>query len=151
MNQINNLENQSLGEFLRIKRQEIGMSIEEVSIQLNVKKSDIEFLEKDSFNLITKHLYLIGLIKSYGKILKINNITIEEKIKNLHFNCNTKNKKHQLIGLDKESLKTPDKNNITNAILISIVIYLLLMFFDYFKLYNKPNTDLIINNMNQAK
>jgi hypothetical protein len=35
--------------------------------------------------------------------------------------------------------------------MFQIMIYLLLMSFDHFKLYNLPTTPLIINNMNQAK
>lgn len=145
------IHNNSLGSLLKSKRESLKITVDDVVKMLNVKKNDIIALEANSLGLITKHLYVIGFIKSYGKILHIKNEIIEEKIKDLHFDCNTKNRKHQLVNFDKDNLKNPNKDNIINAILILTMLYLLLMSFNQFKLRNLATTDLIINNMEQSQ
>lgn len=144
-------ENNSLGSLLKSKRESLKISLDDVVRILNVKKNDVIALEENTLNKITKHLYVIGFIRSYAKILHIKNEIIEEKIKDLHFDCNTKNKKHQLVNFDKDDLKNPTKDNIINAILILTMLYLLLMSFNQFKLHNLSITDLIINNMERAQ
>lgn len=141
----------TIGSTLKARRESLKMTLNEISSALKVKKGDIIALEQDKTDSITKHLYLIGFIKSYGKILKISDEIIEEKIKDLNIDCNTKNKKHQLLNLEQNNKNSPNKDNIINAILILAMLYLLLISFGQFRSQNLAITDLIIKQLNQAQ
>ena len=137
----------NLGEALKSKREELNISIEDISHRLKIKKQDIIYLEQNNLNSITENLYLAGFIKSYCRILKIKNETIDEYLQNIHAPCNTKNKKHQLINLDSEQNKNPSENNLVNAMLIFTIIYLLLISFSQFNTRNPKVTDVIIKQL----
>jgi cytoskeletal protein RodZ len=139
------------GHLFKTKRESMKISLEEVSRILKVKKDDIAALEEENLHLITKHFYLPGFIKSYGKMLQIKNETIEEYLKNLSFQCNTKDQKHQLINLDHSENKKPSRDDLVNAILIFAMIYLLLISFSQFKIQNLAVTDLIVHQLDQSE
>ncbi len=141
----------SLGAIFKTTREDLGITIEEVSRNLKVKTRYINALEQDSFNQMTEHPYFIGFVKSYARMLKIKDDTIEEYLKNINNECNTKNKKHQLLNLDEDQIKNPSKDDLVNAILIFTMIYLLLISFSQFKTQNLAITDLIINQLNGAQ
>lgn len=141
----------NLGEILKARREELKITIEEVSRNLKVKTRNIIDLEENSPNLNAGNIYLSGFVKSYAKMLKIKDETIEEYLKNLTDNCITKNKKHQLVNLDGEQTKNPSRDDLVNAILIFTMIYLVLISFSQFKTQNLAITDLIINQLNYAQ
>lgn len=116
-----------LGEILRIKRQDLKMEVLEVSSYLKIKSRDIEAIESGNLSNITKHLYVLGLIHSYAKFLKINEKTIEEKIKFLSIKSNTENKDHQLLNVGEDAKLSPSKDNFFNFLLISILAFLVLL------------------------
>ncbi len=141
----------SLGEILKSKREELKITVDEVSRNLKVKPRDIIALEENSTNLMTGPIYLAGFIKSYAKMLKIKDEVVEEYLKNMTNNCITKNKKHQLVNLDNDQAKNPSRDDLVNALLIFTIIYLLLISFSQFKTQNLAITDLIINQLNQTE
>jgi cytoskeletal protein RodZ len=94
---------------------------------------------------------LSGFIKSYCRLLKIKDETIEEYLKNLSSSCNTKNKKHHLINLDAQTEGNPNKEHLLNALMIFVMIYLLLISFSQFKTQNLAITDLIINQLSKIE
>ncbi len=147
---MSNIE-KTIGEVLKQQREHLKITIEEVSRALKVKVGDIISLEQNSLNLITKHLYLIGFIKSYGRLLRIKDEIIEEYLKNIISSCNTKNKQHQLINLDTEANRNPSKDQLVNALMIFAMIYLLLISFSQFKSQNLAITDLIINHLSKIE
>lgn len=147
---MSNLE-KTIGEALKQKREDLKITIEEVGRALKVKANDIIALEQNSLHLMTKHLYLSGFIKSYCRLLKIKDETIEEYLKNLSSSCNTKNKKHQLINLDAQTERNPDKEYLVNALMIFVMIYLLLISFSQFKTQNLAITNLIINQLSKIE
>jgi cytoskeletal protein RodZ len=141
----------NIGEILKTKREELKITVEEVSRNLKVKTRDIIALEQNSPSIINSHLYLAGFVKSYAKMLKIKDEVIEEHLKNLTNSCNTQNKKHQLVNLDDEENKSPSRDDLVNAILIFTMIYLLLISFSQFKTQNLAITDLIINQLSKTE
>jgi cytoskeleton protein RodZ len=149
------MDNLSLGEFLKTNRESLKISIEEVSHNLKIKPRYIIALEQDSFNLMTEHPHFAGFVKSYAKMLSIEDNIIEEYLKNTTYSYDTKNNKHPLLNLNNEQTKNPSKDDLINAILIFTMIYLLLISFSQFKTQNlAPNltiTDLINNQLNQAE
>ena len=116
-----------LGEILRTKRQDLKMEVPEVSFYLKIKSRDIEAIENGNLANITKHLYVLGLIHSYAKFLKINEQIIEEKIKFLSIKSNTENKDHQLLNIGEDAKLSPSKDNFFNFLLVSILVFLVLL------------------------
>ncbi|MES2677180.1 MAG: helix-turn-helix domain-containing protein [Pseudomonadota bacterium] len=147
---MSNLE-KTIGQTLKQTREDLKITLDEVSRTLKVKLNDIIALEEDSLHLITKHLYLIGFIKSYCHFLKMKNEVIEEYLKNITSSCNTKNKKHQLINLEADTDRNPSKDHLVNALIIFAMIYLLLISFSQFKSQNLAITDLIINHLDKIE
>lgn len=120
-------EELSIGVILKTKRQKLKMELSDVSLYLKVKLRDLEAIENDNFDSITRHLYIIGLIRSYAKFLKIMPNIIEAKIKLLPTKSNVDNKKYQLLNIGENTELTPSKNSFFNFLLISILSFLILL------------------------
>ncbi len=133
---------QSIGQILREKRQESVISVADACAYLRVKKLDIEAVESDDFDKLSKHIYALGFVRSYAKFLKIEAQTIEEKIKGLPIKSNIENKKYLLINIGEEEKFSPNRDMFFNALLISILLFLVLL-----SIYNsvEKNSDLITN------
>ncbi|MBU6339741.1 MAG: helix-turn-helix domain-containing protein [Rickettsiales bacterium] len=129
----------SLAEILKAKRLELGMEIADAASYLKIRTQDIEAIENDDRASITKHLYILGAIRSYAKLLKIDQKILEEKIKFFTVESNVKNKKHKLINIGENLDLKPTRDQFFNFLLISILLFLVLL-----SLYNFFETN---NNM----
>jgi cytoskeletal protein RodZ len=116
-----------LGQILQQKRQSLKIEISAVSSYLKIKSRDVEAIERGDLKSITKHLYILGLIRSYAAFLKINREVIEEKIKFLSFKSNVQNKDHQLLNIGEQTKLMPNRDVFFNFILISILLFLVLL------------------------
>lgn len=117
----------TLGMILREKRLHLKKEISEAATFMRVKVRDVEAIENDDLEHVTKHLYVPGLIKSYAKFLRIDPHFVEEKIRRLPIKSNTENKKHQLLNIGENIDLTPDKDSFFNFLLISILMFLVLL------------------------
>ncbi|MSP33702.1 MAG: hypothetical protein EXR06_02220 [Rickettsiales bacterium] len=117
----------SLGQLLSRKRKELNVEISHIASYLKIKARDIEAVEEEKWDKITKHIYKTGLIRSYAKMLKIDIATIEDRIRNLPFESNTKNQKHRLLNIGEELEITPNRDMFFNFLLISILLFLTLL------------------------
>lgn len=116
-----------LGQILQIKRQNLKMEITEISSYLKIKSRDVEAIENGDLVNVTKHLYVLGLIRSYAKFLRIDEKIIEEKTKLLLIKSNTENKEHQLLNIGEDAKLSPSKDSFFNFLLISILVFLVLL------------------------
>lgn len=121
------LEEISIGQILRGKRQKLKIEISEAASHLKIKSRDIESIENEDLSKILKHLYVPGLLRSYANFLKIDPRLIENKIKLLHIESNTHNKKHQLLNIGENTELTPDRNVFLNLLAISIALFFILL------------------------
>jgi cytoskeleton protein RodZ len=117
-------EVKSLGAIYRQKRQENKIEITQASNYLKVRPFDLNAIENDEINKISKNIYAPGLIRSYGKFLKIDEKTIEEKIRECAFRSNTENKKHILVNIGEHLALTPKKELLVNSMAISVILFL---------------------------
>ena len=67
---------QSIGEQLQQTRQRLGLSIEDASNQLKIRKDILVKFENNEFNLKTPAIYTKGFFKAYLKFLKIYNSSL---------------------------------------------------------------------------
>lgn len=58
-----------IGGFLKSKRQELGLSIEEISSKIKIKSDLIEVIEKGDFSKFPGRIYSIGFVRSYASYL----------------------------------------------------------------------------------
>ena len=136
----------SLGELLRINRENLDIEIKEIANFLKVRPSDIALLENNDIEKIAKNIYIPGLIKSYGKYLKISAKIIDAKIQELSLRSNVEVKKHTLLNIGDNKELSPSKEFFYNSLVISTILFLFFMIF--FSLERKNtliNTDNIIS------
>jgi len=66
------------GELLRGARQLYGWSVEEVAVELNLLPYIIQALESDDYDQLAGWTYVVGYLRSYGKLVSVN---VESAIK----------------------------------------------------------------------
>lgn len=113
----------SLPQILKEKRLELRMEIAEAASYLKIKPKDLEAIENNN----SKHLYILGALRSYAKLLKIDPNIVEEKIKLLSVESNVNNKKHTLINIGENLDLKPTKDQFFNFLLISILLFLIFL------------------------
>jgi cytoskeletal protein RodZ len=137
----------TLGSIYRQKRIENKIDIAKASTFLKVRQFDLNAIENEEINKISKNIYAPGLIRSYGKFLKIDETLIEEKIREFSFRSNTDNKKHILVNIGEHLALTPKKELMVNSTVIAIFLILSMFMISY--IYNKKitffGTDEILN------
>ncbi len=120
----NDFDHLTLGELLNQSREKLEIEIKEVANFLKVRPNDIKLLENNDIEKIAKNIYIPGLIKSYGKYLKINNKIINEKIQELSLRSNIEVKKHTLINLGDDRSLSPSKNFFYNSMIAFVILSL---------------------------
>lgn len=143
----------SLGEIFAQKRLELNIDVKSAAQYLLIKRSDIIALEHNSIEELQKqHLYVLGIVRSYGKFLKIDSHLIEEKIKELPAYCNVKNMQHALINIGEGSRITPTRDVVLHCFVVTVLLSLvfLLIYNLSLKSSNISNEELIsrIQNLN---
>ena len=128
---------ESLGSILKNKREEAKFDILEISKILKVRVMDIDFLENNQIEHISKNIYIPGFILSYAKILKIEQKIIEQKIQELSFRPNIDNKKHILVNIGEYKDLNPSKEVIFNSFLVFLILFLSALFYYNYQINGK--------------
>lgn len=61
----------SLGQFLKLKRVDQGLSLERVAQITRISLYNLEFLENDQYHLLPGEIYTRGYLKSYARVLHL--------------------------------------------------------------------------------
>jgi cytoskeletal protein RodZ len=139
-------EQLTIGELLKINREKLNIKIEEIANFLKVRTRDIALLENNDIEKIAKNIYIPGLIKSYGKHLKISVKIIDAKIQELSLRSNVEVKKHTLLNIGDNRELSPSKEFFLNSLIISTILFLFFMIFFSLERKNELiNTDNIIS------
>ncbi len=82
---------------LKQARLDLGLSIEEISESLKIRKKYLVALEEGEYDILPGNTYVVGYLKSYSKFLKIEfeNINIDAQDKIKIANVEIKNSKTQ--------------------------------------------------------
>lgn len=139
-------EQLSLGDLLRSNRENLNIEIKEIASFLKVRTSDIALLENNDIEKIAKNIYIPGLIKSYGKHLKISTKIIDIKIQELSLRSNVEVKKHTLLNIGDSGELSPNKEIFFNSLIISTILFLFFVIFFSLERKNELiNTENIIS------
>jgi cytoskeletal protein RodZ len=153
-NEVNDeIESLSIGEFFKKKREESNLEISKVATFLKVRINDIKSLENNDIDKIAKNIYIVGLIKSYARFLKINNNIIDKKISDLSIRSNTENKKHILLNIGDDNELSPSLDLVFNSMVAGLIIFLtfMMIFSSIENNANLINTDNIISDIVKLK
>ncbi|HLD76981.1 MAG TPA: helix-turn-helix domain-containing protein [Rickettsiales bacterium] len=130
-------KNETLGELLRKTRLYKQIEIAKICTDLKVKARDIEAIETEKWENFSCNSYKTRLVRSYAKLLQIDLIFIEKKIKNTTFESNINNKKHQLVNIGEDIDLTPNKKMFINFAIISFLVFL--VFLVIYNVYESNN------------
>ena len=133
-----------IGEEYKKKRQEIGITIEEVSSDLGKDTLLIENLESGNHKVFKDVLELKDMVKIYAKYLGLNDEKLLEEIDDFLFEKTSKIsiedikerlKQEKDKRKDEKKVRTPytleyeNKKNITLVIILFIIVVILVLFY----------------------
>ena len=133
-----------IGEEFKEKRQEIGITIEEVSSDLGKDTLLIENLESGNHKVFKDVLELKDMVKIYAKYLGLNDEKLLEEIDDFLFEKTSKIsiedikerlKQEKEKRKDEKKVRTPytleyeNKKNITLVIILLIIVVILVLFY----------------------
>lgn len=131
-----------IGEEFKEKRQEIGITIEEVSSDLGKDTLLIENLESGNHKVFKDVLELKDMVKIYAKYLGLNDEKLLEEIDDFLFEKTSKisiedikERLKQEKRKDEKKVRTPytleyeNKKNITLVIILFIIVVILVLFY----------------------
>ncbi len=112
---------ESLGETLRKKRKEFGLTLEEISSKLKISKKYLEAIENDNWSVFPGEIYLNNFLKKYSHYLEITGF---EKINPVKQNVrDNKNKFQQDLGQEvvRKSLLISYPNFLRNILFFLVI------------------------------
>ncbi len=133
-----------IGEEFKEKRQEIGITIEEVSSDLGKDTLLIENLESGNHKVFKDVLELKDMVKIYAKYLGLNDEKLLEEIDDFLFEKTSKIsiedikerlKQEKDKRKDEKKVRTPytleyeNKKNITLVIILLVIVVILVLFY----------------------
>lgn len=123
-------QQESLGEELRMARNEMKYTIDEVSKKTQIRKEYLLALESEDFNLLPSGLYGKNYLKKYATFLKFDTKKITSFIKQLEFEYLTENPFSKKV-IDKRNLLIFPKifrNIFVSLAVLACFLYLIFYF-----------------------
>ena len=71
----------SIGEVLRLAREQQGLTLQDVSDALNIKRDYLEALEKDEYDAIPGAVFVKGYLRNYGNFLELDGVALAKEYK----------------------------------------------------------------------
>lgn len=75
----------SWGEDLRIRREELGYSLQEVEDETKIRRLYLEALENENFSILPPKIYSVGFVKNYARFLHMDTLEVIEQFKELAY------------------------------------------------------------------
>lgn len=127
---------ETVGDILKNKRQEQGLSLDKISSDLRIKSQYLQALEENRFNALPGSAYVIGFIKSYASYLNLNSADIISIYKQETASSSLSDM--SLIEDENSLIRDPVINS--NHIIIGSVVVLVGILFIYL-VNNRSNDD----------
>jgi cytoskeletal protein RodZ len=71
MNDMQEAATKEIGSVLRSRRQEMGLSLEQVAERTKIRKAHLDALEEEAFDVLPGKVYVIGFLQNYARFLGI--------------------------------------------------------------------------------
>ncbi|MCX5854494.1 MAG: helix-turn-helix domain-containing protein [Deltaproteobacteria bacterium] len=72
-------DRETLGQYLKRKREARHLSVQEMALSAGVKTSFIEAIEEDKFDVFTQYSQIVWLVKQYAKYLSLNQAEVLQR------------------------------------------------------------------------
>lgn len=134
-----------IGEKIRNTRESMGISIEEASTDLKIKKEELLLIEEGNMEKFKDIFYLKNLIRDYAKYLGLNRDEIIDEFNEYLFDITSKISlediklapKYEEDKIKSPYTQIPSKNNKIKYIIISIILITLII--SLLIIFNRPN------------
>lgn len=128
-----------VGERLREQRIKLGLTLQEVEEQTKIRRFYIEAIENEDYKSLPGKVYIIGFLRSYCKVLKINpNEIIDEFNASWPDTDNVTNYVKEASLREKKAPKVNFNFNYSKLLRFSILILAVVVLLGVNKLWNKP-------------
>jgi transcriptional regulator with XRE-family HTH domain len=124
----------TIGEILKKEREGKNLTLEEIEKLTKIRKKNLEAIEKNDWRKFPSKTYIVGIIKSYGKFLQLN----EDKL--IAFFRRQYEKKEEIKFKEtvRKTYLTPQTKKIFK-ILIYLIVMIFSLYFGYqLKIYFSP-------------
>ena len=75
------MKESSIGDVLRLAREQQGLTLQDVSEALNIKREYLEALEANEYDAIPGAVFVKGFIRNYGNFLELDGIALVQEYK----------------------------------------------------------------------
>ncbi|NLB17344.1 MAG: helix-turn-helix domain-containing protein [Syntrophomonadaceae bacterium] len=136
---------ESLGEMLRTRRLELGLSLEEVEEETKIRKYYIMALENNDFHLLPAMVYASGFVRRYARLLGLDPDETLREFKKSAVALEEPIEREEEIKLPvsrSQQLSIPVKNIVAGVAFLLVVVWLGIFLVDYIM----PTSDLPNNN-----
>lgn len=114
-----------IGEELRKRREELGLSIYDIENQTKIKASFIEAIEDENFDKIPGRVYVKGFIKNYAKVLGLDHLPYLQKVNQLFQEENIMDE--DILANSKPQLVRPVREKSSFGKVLKLLLILLLI------------------------
>ena len=121
------MKESSIGDVLRLAREQQGLTLQDVSEALNIKREYLEALEANEYDAIPGAVFVKGFIRNYGNFLELDGIALVQEYKASVEVQTIVPAKHQKNRKDSKKKKTRQGNWPEITIVAGIIIFLLLI------------------------
>ena len=128
------MKESSIGDVLRLAREQPGLTLQDVSEALNIKREYLEALEANEYDAIPGAVFVKGFIRNYGNFLELDGIALVQEYKASVEERTPRPEvrtivpaKHQKNRKDSKKKKTRQGNWPEITIVAGIIIFLLLI------------------------
>ena len=137
----------NIGSKLKKKREEDGLSIEEVAEDLKMRPSQIESIEEGRTEDFKDVFYLKYFLRDYAKYLGLDSEQILDEFSEYLFDITSKEKKEDKKDKNSPYTKDTKKEIKSSRIIIGIVSIIVLIIIGYIIISNYEGNDFSNNNI----
>ena len=113
-----------LGEKFKKRREELGLTLEEVEDETKIRKHYLEALEQNRFESLPARVYAVGFVQKYARLLGLNEQEAVQEFKELAYKHTAEYEPELRIREKKERFNLAFKNILTGLIFLFIVVWI---------------------------
>jgi len=124
----------TIGEILRTKRRERGLTLDQVSQMTKIRREYLVALEKNQYQKLPSRAYIRGFIKNYGRFLGLEVSPLLAIFRRDY----QEEEKSPLAWMKKEKVGWTPQTAVIFLIVLAIFIFLSYLFWQYHLLLESP-------------
>jgi cytoskeletal protein RodZ len=136
-------EVERFGEILKARREELGISLEEVEAETKIRKFYLTALENNGFDQLPAKVYAVGFVKQYSRLLKLDEIEMVNRFKINAFRQEMTNEENENQEAPEKirlpGPKIPVRNIIAAAAFLVVAVWLGVALVDYLSSHPAQN------------